>query len=107
MPSVLHAFARIYQKSAVARRSVSKDYTIQYENFLRSADVADGDAREIAENELLAAELISNGLFGIDRHPRSGDKLRLRLAHIGGEVWLFSQTGSTFRQALVPCRILR
>lgn len=93
MPSVLHAFARIYQKSAVARRSVSKDYTIQYENFLRSADVADGDAREIAENELLAAELISNGLFGIDRHPRSGDKLRLRLAHIGGEVWLFSQTG--------------
>jgi hypothetical protein len=91
--NILHAFARIYQKSAAGRRGVTKDYTVQYESFLRSAGAADGDEREIAEKELVAAERQSNGLFGIDRHPRSGDKLRLRLARVGGEEWLFSHTG--------------
>jgi hypothetical protein len=91
--NILHAFARIYQKSAAGRRGVTKDYTVQYESFLRSAGAADGDEREIAEKELIAAERQSNGLFGIDRHPRSGDKLRLRLARVGGEEWLFSHTG--------------
>jgi len=93
VPNILHAFARIYQTSAAARRGSIKDYTIPYENFLRSAAAADGDEREIAERELVTAEQQSNGLFTIDRHPRSGDKKRLRLAHKGGEEWLFSQAG--------------
>lgn len=93
MLNILHAFARIYQKSAAARRGVTKDYTVPYESFLRTAGAADGDEREIAEKELVTAERQSNGHFCIDRHPRSGDKLRLRLARIGGEEWLFTQTG--------------
>jgi hypothetical protein len=100
----LQSFATIYRRSAAARRSAVKDYTLDYEKFLRSAGLHDGDERELAERELLAAEQLSGGLFRIDRHPRSGIPQTLRLSREGGEVWLFSQTGdaspSSARQTL-------
>jgi hypothetical protein len=89
----LQSFATIYRRSASARRDAVKDYTLDYEIFLRTAGLDDGDEREIAEKELLLAETSSGGLFRIDRHPRSGSPQRLRLAREGGEAWLFSQTG--------------
>ena len=91
----LQIFASIYRGSASARRDAVKDYVIDYEGFLRSAGLHDGDDRELAERELLVAEDQSHGLFRIDRHPRSGDKQVLRLARDGGEAWLFSEIGET------------
>jgi hypothetical protein len=100
----LQSFATIYRRSAAARRDAVKDYTLGYETFLRTAGLHDGDERELAEKELLLAEKMSGGLFHIDRQPRSGDPLRLRLVREGGEAWLFSQTGdpspATARQTL-------
>ncbi len=94
MNRTLHAFAEAYRRSTTARRgSSSRDYTIDYENFLRKAGLDDGDERELAEQELLVAESQSGGRFLIDRHPRSDRKERLRLVRDGGEAWLFAQTG--------------
>jgi len=93
MKEVLKSFATAYRKSAVSRRDGVKDFLIDYEKFLREAGLADGDTRETAEQELTTAEKISGGLFVIDRQPRSGSPLRLRLAREGGEAWLFEQTG--------------
>jgi hypothetical protein len=91
MPAILHHLARCYRQSAHGRRPAARDFTIDYEKFLRAADAADGDAREIAERELREADMKSNGLFRIDRHPRSGLPERIRLALDGGEAWLFQQ----------------
>ena len=91
MPAILHHIARSYQRSAHGHRPSGRDFTIDYEKFLRAADAADGDAREIAERELREAAATSNGLFRIDRHPRSGLPERLRLNRDGGEAWLFAQ----------------
>lgn len=70
-----------------------KDYTLDWEKFLRAAGFHDGDARELAEQELLAAERGSGGLFVIDRHPRTGAKQVIRLKREGGEAWLFAAVG--------------
>jgi hypothetical protein len=59
----LQSFATIYRRSASARRDAVKDYTLDYEIFLRTAGLDDGDEREIAEKELLLAETSSGGLF--------------------------------------------
>ena len=93
MTSILQALARIYRESANGRKATSRDYTIDYEKFLRSTKIADGDEREIAERELREAELKSNGLFQVERHSRSGIPERLRLCGDGGEQWLFQQIG--------------
>ena len=93
MPRILHAFADIYRKSASGRQGSDRDFTVDYEKFLRTAGADDGDEREIAERELAVAESESGGLFRIDRHPRSGFALRLRLSSNGGEQWLFQRTG--------------
>ena len=81
-----------------------KDYTLDYEDFLRRSGLHDGDDRETAENELLVAERGSGGLFRIDRHPRTGQPQVLRLAREGGEAWLFSRLSevspSAAREAL-------
>lgn len=95
MITILHAFARIYQKSTRGRRGGTADYTIEYEKYLRLAGVSDGDEREIAERELKQAESESKGLFRIDRAKRSNLPERLRLSGDGGEAWLFRQIGET------------
>ena len=46
-------------------------------------------------NAICVAESQSRGLFQIDRQPRSGSAIRLRLARDGGEEWLFQQIGDT------------
>lgn len=93
MQSILQALARNYEESAFGRKAANRDYTIDYEKFLRCIDQADGDEREIAERELIQAELTSNGLLRIDRHIRTGHPERLRLFLDGGEQWLFQQIG--------------
>ncbi len=95
MTSILQALARTYRESANGHKETSRDYTIDYEKFLRSTKIADGDEREIAERELREAELKSNGLFQVERHSRSGIPERLRLCGDGGEQWLFQQIGET------------
>jgi hypothetical protein len=95
MNATLHALALIYRKSAAARSGVVKDYTLDWEAFLRQAERDDGDARELAEQELQAAERVSGGLFVIDRHAKTHAKEVLRLKRDGGEAWLFAATGLT------------
>jgi hypothetical protein len=95
MNAALHALALIYRNSAAARSGVVKDYTLDWEIFLRQTGSDDGDARELAEQELLAAERASGGLFVIDRHPRTQAEEVLRLKRDGGEAWLFGSTGLT------------
>lgn len=95
MLTILRALAGVYEKSAHKRAGSTKDYTIDYEKFLRDSNVADGDEREIAERGLRKAELQSNGLLRVDRHPKSGIPERLRLSASGGEAWLFQQVGET------------
>jgi hypothetical protein len=89
-PPVLLALADLYRKSA---SSGLRDYTFGYEELLRIANCHDGDDRERAEDDLKRAELTSGGLLMLDRAPRSGILLRVRLAKDGGEAWLFESVG--------------
>lgn len=91
--NLLSHLARLYQNSTHGRRESSRDFTIDYEAFLRHAGMADGDARELAEREMISLEKMANGIFCIDRHKRSGLPQRLRLAREGGEAWLFGHLG--------------
>ena len=95
MSATLYALALIYRKSAAARSGVVKDYTLDWETFLRQTGRDDGDARELAEQELLAAERAAGGFFVIDRHAKTHAKEVLRLKRDGGEAWLFAATGLT------------
>lgn len=95
MSPVLHALAQAYAASTAGRHGGGKDFTIDYEKFLRAAGLHDGDARETAEEELELAEKQSRGMLSIDRQPRSNAKERLRLAREGGEAWLFAAIGTT------------
>lgn len=94
MNASIHALATIYRQSSPAKSGALKDYTIDWEKFLRSAGFHDGDARELAEQELLVAERAAGGLLVIDRHPRTGAKQVIRLKREGGEAWLFAAVGS-------------
>ncbi len=91
MNPLFQTLAELYGKSALRKR----DFTIDYEKFLRLANAGDGDERELAENALRLAESESGGIFRIDRHPKSGLPLTVRLAAEGGEEWLFSKIGKT------------
>lgn len=93
MNAVLRALAKAYRSSAAGRCGGARDFTVDYEAFLRSASLADGDAREQAEEDLAAAERMSGGRLRIDRQPRSGLPLRVRLIADGGEAWLFASLG--------------
>jgi hypothetical protein len=93
MDPILHALAKVFAESASGRRGAVRDFCIDYEKFLRAAEVADGDQRELAESRLRLAERESNGMLVIDRQPRSGLPLTLRLARDGGEAWLFASAG--------------
>jgi hypothetical protein len=93
MNATLHAFALIYRQSVAGRSGMVKDYTLDWETFLRRTGSDDGDARELAGQELLAAERMSGGLFVIDRHARTQAEEVLRLKRDGGEAWLFAATG--------------
>jgi hypothetical protein len=70
-----------------------KDFTLDWERFLRASGFHDGEAREISEQELLVAERASGGMLVIDRHPRTGAKQVIRLKREGGEAWLFAAIG--------------
>lgn len=89
--SILAHLANLFQNSAHARRESSRDFTIDYETFLRQTGMADGDAREVAEREMILLEKSSDGVFSIDRHHRSGMPQRIRLSREVGEAWLFAQ----------------
>jgi hypothetical protein len=91
--NTLHELAALYRESSAGRSGAAKDYTLDWEKFLRQTNRHDGDARELAEQELLEAERVSAGLLVIDRHPRTGTKEVLRLKREGGESWLFNVTG--------------
>lgn len=93
MNATLQALAEFYRESSAGRTGAGKDYTVDWETFLRRTQRHDGDARELAEQELLAAERASGGLFLIDRHSKTGAKELLRLKRDGGEAWLFGATG--------------
>ena len=91
MCDILQHLSRRYLQSTHGRRPSIRDFTIDYEKFLRDADAADGDAREISERALGHAAQSSDGRLVIDRHPRSRLPERVRLLHDGGEAWLFQQ----------------
>ncbi|NWK54995.1 hypothetical protein HW115_05205 [Verrucomicrobiaceae bacterium N1E253] len=91
----LQHLAKIYQKSAAGMgRAQSSTFRIDYEKFLRSAGLADGDEREIAEQKLRSAEARSGKLLRIDRNPKSHEPERIRLTLPDGELWLFEQIGT-------------
>lgn len=89
-PPILLALADAYAVSVAGRTGGARDFTIDYEKLLRRAELHDGDAREIAEHDLNIAEQQSAGSLVIDRHPRSGQKLRVRLPATTGEAFLFT-----------------
>lgn len=93
MNATLHALAVIYRESSAAKSGTVKDYTLDWEKFLRAAGRHDGDDRELAELDLLTAEQASGGLFTIDRNSRTSVTERLRLKCDGGEAWLFAAIG--------------
>ncbi|MCB1130473.1 MAG: hypothetical protein KDN05_05040 [Verrucomicrobiae bacterium] len=94
MDGILHELAKLYQGSAAGRKGALRDFTIDYETFLRRAGRADGDEREMAERELAAAASRSEGMLAIDRQPRTGMPTLLRLSRTGGEEWLFREIGT-------------
>lgn len=91
IPTILRVLADIYRKSAAGSHGGARDFTCDYEQLLRHANCHDGDERERAEDDLKRAELESGKLFSIDRAPRSGIPLRVRLSRTGGEMWLFEK----------------
>ena len=93
MPPVLLSLANCYRRSAAASPGARRDFTIDYETFLRDAALADGDDRELAESDLIVAERDSLGLLAVDRDKRSGQPLRIRLKSDGGAAWLFQRIG--------------
>lgn len=93
MNDVLARLSTIYLASAAGKSGGQRDFIIGYESFLRKAGLDDGDDREIAEQQLRAAEASSDGCLAIDRHRRSGDPQHIRLSKNGGEAWLFALTG--------------
>lgn len=93
MNPTLRALAEAYRRSSAARRGAMRDYLVDREVFLRDAGLDDGDAREVAEQELLAAVRGSGGMLTIDRDPRSGHEGLIRLRREGGEAWLFTAVG--------------
>ncbi|RYD32650.1 MAG: hypothetical protein EOP87_12430, partial [Verrucomicrobiaceae bacterium] len=92
MNHTLRAFAEIYLRSSAAKRGGKRDCTLDWEKFLRLAGMHDGDEREVAVGELLAAERRSGGLLVIER-DRLGHEKFLKLKLDGGEKWLFAATG--------------
>jgi hypothetical protein len=93
MNSTLQAFASSFRQSSAGRSGMVKDFTLDWERFLRASGFHDGDDRELAEQELLAAERAADGMLVIDRHPRTGAKQVIRLKREGGEAWLFGVLG--------------
>ena len=92
MSTVLHQLASLYRKSKAGKgQAQSEFFLIDYEKFLRFAKWDDGDEREWAEAELAVTAAQSGGLLVIDRHRRSHEPERIRLAIPQGEVWLFER----------------
>lgn len=104
MNPALVALGEAYRRSAAGRSGGVRDFTIDYEKLLRGAGLADGEARVQAEQDLALAEARSAGGISIDRQPRSGHKLRVRVSAGIGEPWLFEALGlsspSTAREEL-------
>lgn len=93
MNITLQSFADSFRQSSAGRSGMVKDFTVDWEKFLRASGFHDGEVREISEQELLVAERVSGGVLVIDRHPRTGAKQVIRLKREGGEAWLFGALG--------------
>ncbi len=91
MNPIFQTLAELHRKSPLRQR----DFTIDYEKFLRLANAADGDARELADKELRLAESESDGVLKIDRAKKSNLPERIRVSLDGGEAWLYSKCGGT------------
>jgi len=87
--------AHCYRQSTHGRKTSARDFIIDYEKFLRSCGMADGEEREMAERELKRAETASAGLLCIDRHRRTVQAEKIRLVREGGEAWLFAQINAS------------
>jgi len=98
-PPILIALAEAFASSIPGRTGGDGDYTIDYEKLLRRAGLHDGDAREIAEQDLADAEQRSDGALVIDLHPRSGQRIRIRLKAVTGEAYLFQLVGHAMPRA--------
>lgn len=85
MNPLFQTLADLYRKSPARQR----DFTIDYEKFLRLTAAGDGDERKLAEKALRLAESESGGVFRIDRHARSGLPRIIRLAADDGKEGFF------------------
>jgi hypothetical protein len=90
---MLVTLARLYAASTAGTRGGSRDFLVERETFLRAADAADGDARELAEVFLDGIGNWSAGTIVADRHARTGEVESIRVRLLGGEEWLFAALG--------------
>lgn len=93
--AVLRAIARRYRASQVGRTGVATgDFIVDYRELIKSAQTTDGEPLEGARKELREAHRVSGGLFVLETHARDSSLfLRVRLAQVGGEGWLFAAVG--------------
>jgi hypothetical protein len=92
---VLRTIARRYRASQVGRTGVATgDFIVDYRELIKSAQTTDGEPLEGARKELREAHRVSGGLFVLETHARDSSLfLRVRLAQVGGEDWLFAAVG--------------
>lgn len=92
---VIQTLAALYRRSQAGRTGqASNDFTADFRDLLKAAQATDGDARERAVHDLLAAVHVSNGRLSLDVNPRDENLIRLvRLSRTGGEQWLFDHLG--------------
>jgi hypothetical protein len=92
---VLRAVGKRYRASVAGRTGqASGDFLVDYRELLKSANATDGEALEEARRDLRSAAKGSEGRLVLDTHPRDASLiLRIRLAHEGGEAWLFQLLG--------------
>lgn len=95
LPDALRVFAERYRDSQAGRTGVSaSDFTLDYQKFLKAANVNSAEGRIHIEQQLRSAAARSGGHFVIETHPRDENiLLLLRLKRDGGEAWLFQHLG--------------
>ena len=93
----LRTIARRYRASQVGRTGVATgDFIVDYRELIKSAQTTDGEALETARKDLREAHRVSSGLFVLETHARDKSLfLRVRLAQVGGEAWLFEAIGES------------
>src|SRR6266581_927074 len=77
---VLSKFADMYEKSAAGRHGAAKlDFQPDFEFLLRAAGCAEGEPRDLAERELLAAEQAKIIQLEYDRPRARSTVLKVRM----------------------------